>query len=154
MPLDEETKLITYKEVVQVPGTKSEIYNRAMEWVNKNYKNPADVTRVRNPEGGVIALLHRIELSMIDKGVNKLAGTVDYSMKIECKEGRYRYTIDNFSLKQATKVPLEKWLDKSDKTYNPMYETYLAQVDEFTRKLIDSLKQGMQPPAEKKADEW
>ena len=47
MPVDPDTKLITYKEVVTVTGTPAELFNRAIEWINKQYKNPADATKVR-----------------------------------------------------------------------------------------------------------
>lgn len=154
MPIDEETKLITYKEVVQQAGNKQELFNRAIEWINKNYKNPADVTRVRNPETGLIELIHRIELNYDDKGVTRSAGIVDYTLRIELKEGRYRYTITNFNLKQASRVPIEKWLDKTDKAYTPACDKYLITIDESTRKLIESLKKGMEPPAAKKVDDW
>jgi len=154
LPIDPDTKLITYKEVVTETGTKAEFFNRAIEWINKQYKNPADATKVRNPETGLIDIIHRIELTYEEKGLTRPAGTVDYSFKIELKEGRYRYTITNFTYRQASRVPLEKWMDKKDKAYSPAWDDYLKQVDEFTRKLIESLKLGMKPPPEKKPDEW
>jgi hypothetical protein len=154
MPIDEDSKLITYKEVVQQTGTRQELFNRAIEWINKTYKNPADVTKVRNPESGIIELIHRIELTYDEKGVTRSGGIVDYNLKIELKEGRYRYTFTNFNLKQASRVPIEKWMDKTDKNYTPACDNYLAQVDEATRKLIETLKKGMEPPAAKKEDIW
>lgn len=154
MPVDADTKLITYKEVVTVPGTPAELFNRAIEWVNKQYKNPADATKVRNPATGIIDIIHRIELVKDDKGLSRPAGIIDYSLKIELKEGRYRYTITSFNLKDASRQPIERWMDKKDKAYIPEWDDYLKQVNEFTLKLIESLKAGMQPPVVKKADEW
>ena len=40
MPIDEETKKICYTQVVEVKGTMNELYRRAIEWFNKQYKNP------------------------------------------------------------------------------------------------------------------
>jgi hypothetical protein len=154
MPVDEETKLITYKEVVTVEGTKRELFNRAIEWIGKNYKNPADVTKVREPETGLIELVHRIELSFDDQGVTRAGGIVDYTLRIELKDGRYRYTFTNFNLKQVSRVPIEKWLDKTDKAYSPNWEHYLFQVDKATQEIIESLKKGMMPPVKKKVDQW
>jgi len=154
LPVDVDTKLITYKEVVTVEGNKSELFNRAIEWVNKQFKNPTEATKVRDPQSGLIDILHRIELTFDEKGVTRSAGIVEYSMKIELKEGRYRYTITNYTYKQASRVPVEKWLDKSDKAYNPAWDNYLSQINQFSNKLIESLKQGMLPPAPKKVDEW
>jgi hypothetical protein len=152
MPVDPDTKLITYKEVVTVAGTPAELFNRAIQWVNKQYKNPVDATKVRDQASGVIEIIHRIELTRIEQGATLLAGRVDYSMKLEMKEGRYRYTITNFIVKDVSRQPLERYLDKKDPSYIPLWDDYLKQVDDFTLKMIESLKQGMQPPAEKKPD--
>jgi hypothetical protein len=154
VPVDPDTKLITYKEVVQVPGTPGELFNRAVEWINTQYKNAADATKVRNPQTGLIEIIHRIELTKDEKGLTRPAGIVDYSMKLEMKEGRYRYTITNFNYKDMSRKPIEFWMDKKDKAYTPEFDNYLKQVNDFTLKLIESLKKGMQPPAPKKPDEW
>jgi len=154
LPVDEETKLITYREVVLQEGSKLELFNRAIEWINKEYKNPADVTKVRNPETGLIELIHRIDLSYDEKGVSRSGGIVDYTLKLELKDERYRYTFTNFNLKQASRVPIERWMDKSDKAYTPSWDLYLSQVDKHTKAVAESLKKGMQPPVAKKADDW
>lgn len=154
IPVDPDTKLITYKEVVTVTGTPTELFNRAIEWINKQYKNPADATKVRNPQTGLIEIIHRIELTRDENGVTRPAGIVDYSMKLEMKEGRYRYTITNYNYKEVSRKPIEYWMDKKDKAYTPAWDNYLKQVDDATRKMIESLKLGMQPPSPKKPDEW
>ena len=43
---------------------------------------------------------------------------------------------------------------KSDLDLGPAWDDYLKQVDDLTRKLIESLKLGMQPPPVKKPDTW
>jgi hypothetical protein len=45
-------------------------------------------------------------------------------------------------------------MNKNDQLYSPAWDDYLKQVDDSTRKLIESLKLGMQPQAEKKPDTW
>lgn len=154
MPVDPETKLITYKDVVTVAGTPAELFNRAIEWINKQYKNPADATKVRDQASGIIEIVHRIEITRIEQGATLMAGRVDYSMKLEMKEGRFRYTITNFNMKDISRQPLERYMDKKDKSYIPAWDDYLKQVDDFTRNMIESLKHSMQPPAEKKPDTW
>lgn len=39
MPIDENTKLITFQERVDEKGTPQELYDRAMVWVKQYYKN-------------------------------------------------------------------------------------------------------------------
>lgn len=154
LPLDPDTKKITYKEVVTVQGTPAELFNRAIEWTNKQYKNPADATKVRDQASGVIEIIHRIELTRKEQGATLLAGIVDYSMKLEMKDGRFRYTITNFNYKDKSRQPLERYMNKNDQSYAPIWDDYLKQVDDATRKLIESLKQGMQAPPVKKPDQW
>jgi len=154
MPVDPDTKLITYKEVVTTTGTPAELYNRAIAWVNKQYKNPADATKVRDPSSGVIEIIHRFEITQKVQGVTLMAEVVDYSLKLELKEGRYRYIITNFNAKDVSRQPVERWLNKNDQSYIPAWDDYLKQVDDLTHKLIESLKLGMQPPAAKKPDTW
>lgn len=154
LPVDPETNLITYKDVVTDPGTPAELFNRAIEWINKEYKNPVDATKVRDQASGVIEIVHRIEITKVDQGTTIVAGRVDYSMKLEMKDGRYRYTITNFIWRDKSRQPLEQYTDKQSQLYTPAWDGYLKQVDDFTRKLIDSLKKGMQTPAAKKPDNW
>ena len=154
MPVDPDTKLITYKEVVTTTGKPADLYIRAIAWVNKQYKNPADATKVRDPETGLIEITHRFEITKVEKGATLLAGVVDYTLKLELKDGRYRYTITNFNLKSVSRQPIEQWLDKNSQTYTPAWDDYLKQVDVQIHKLIDGLKLAMQPTADKKPDNW
>ena len=72
MPVDPDTKLITYKEVVTTTGKPADLYIRAIAWVNKQYKNPADATKVRDPETGLIEITHRFEITQVEKGTTRL----------------------------------------------------------------------------------
>ncbi|MCD4729883.1 MAG: DUF4468 domain-containing protein [Bacteroidales bacterium] len=151
LPIDEETGLITYKEVVEEEGTKKEYFNRAIGWINNFYKNPVDVTKTRDPESGIIKGIHRFKIkNKNEDGSLSDDGIVQYQFLLEFKEGRYRYTLTEFVLRQASKIPAEKWLSKSD----PQSKSYLKQLDEFAQNWITELKKGMQPKVEKKDDEW
>ncbi len=150
-PVDEETGLITYKDVVEEIGNKEEFFNRAIGWINEYYKNPVDVTKVRDPKTGVIKGLHRFKIKETNEdGLQTDAGVVQYRFLLEFKEGRYRYTLTEFVLRQSSKIPTEKWLNDAD----PKSKSYLTQLDEFAQSWIKSLKKGMQPKVEKNDDDW
>lgn len=151
-PIDTDTKLITYQEVVQQNGSQDELYIRAIEWINTYYKNPADVCRIRNRESGVIEILHRFEVVSPETNLN--VGIVNYELKMEFKPGRYRYTISNLTLRQASRFPVEKWLDKSDTGYTPVYDNYMQQVDKQVNELISSFKAGLSPVELKPEEKW
>jgi hypothetical protein len=155
VPVDEETGLIIYQDVIQEEGDREEFFNRAIGWINSFYANPVDVTKTRNPESGIIKGLHRFKIKSATKdGTEVDAGVVQYEFSLEFREGRYRYTLSDFVLRQTSRVPVEKWLDKNDPQYNPLWDDFLIQVDDFAQNWIGSLKDGMKPPKVKADDDW
>ncbi|HNW68887.1 MAG TPA: DUF4468 domain-containing protein [Bacteroidales bacterium] len=154
VPVDEDTKLITYKDVVQQEGDKDKLYKTAIAWVNANYKNPNEVTSIREPENGKLVLNHRFKITNVDKkGLKTDAGVINYTLKLEFKPGKYRYIFTDFTLQATSKFPLERWLDKNDPQYKPECEVWLYQVDTTVNGIIKSLKKGMVPKVDK-PDEW
>jgi hypothetical protein len=154
VPIDEDTKLITYKEVVQQEGEINKLYNTAIAWVNVNYKNPNEVTEVRDAENGKLVLKHRFKIFNMDsKGFRSDAGVINYTLKLEFKPNKYRYIFTDFSLATTSKFPLERWLDKNDPQYTPACDNYIFQVDSTVHGIIKSLKKGMVPKIPK-PDEW
>lgn len=153
MPIDDDTKLITYKEVIKEKGTKDELYDRGFAWFHKFFKNPADVIKVTNKDEGMIKGVARMQIYNEVKGVKSLKGVVEFTITTEFKDGRYRYTITNFNLKQASYFPLEKWLNTKEDTYKENVNKYLTQVDAYINVLIKNLVDAMEP-AVKKKDVW
>ncbi|MBN2174085.1 MAG: DUF4468 domain-containing protein [Bacteroidales bacterium] len=154
-PIDETTGQITYQEVVEEEGTKDDFFNRAIGWINEFYANPVDVTKTRDAKSGIIKGLHRFNIKNTDKDGNSIdAGKIQYQFTLEFKDGRYRYTLYDFILRDASKFPVERWLDKDDPQYNEYSQSNLDQIYEFVQEWIKSLKEGMKPKPEKKDDNW
>jgi len=155
LPVDPDLKKIIYQEVVQQEGIKDTLYNRAISWINKFFENPQGITKVRDPENGKIIGSYRMRMqdTLLDGSKTLSNIIVVCTFTIEAKDGRYRYTLDDFYVPGSSKIPLEKWLDKTDPYYSPKYEDYLKQVDQYVNRFITSLKEGMQPPIIK-VDEW
>lgn len=156
IPVDENTGLIIYQEVFQEEGSKKELFNRASEWLHQYFANPVHVTKVRDASSGIIKGRHQFELFYEDNdGNKKRAGMVLYSFKIEARDGRYRYTLDELLLRQQSRYPLEKWLDTSDPNYNPQWKEYLQQLDDYVRKdFVPSLQEAMKPKVAVEEEEW
>lgn len=154
IPVDPDTKLITYKDVITESGNKDELYIRSFDWINANYKNPSEVTRRRDAVNGEIEGQHRIQLFYKDKDGNTIkTGLVEYTFKLQFKDNKYRYIFTNFYLKDKSRYPIENWLDKNNPGYSPLWDDYLKIIDNHISKLIDNLKAVM--PAKKiKKDEW
>ncbi len=145
IPVDTNTKLVTYKGAINLAGTKDELYKRAIEWVNANYKNAIDVTHRRDAVNGEIEGQHRIQLFFKDKDGNIVkTGLVEYSFIIQMKDNKYRYNFSNFYLKEKSRYAVENWLDKKKQGYSPLWDEYLTIIDTQISKLIDSLKAVMQ----------
>lgn len=154
VPIDEDTKLITYKAVIQQEGDINKLYITAIAWVNANYKNPNEVTTIREPENGKLVLNHRFKIFDVDKkGFRTDAHVINYTLKLEFKPNKYRYIFTDFSLATTSKFPLERWLDKNDLQYTPTCDNYIFQVDTTVNGIIKSLKKGMVPKIAK-PDEW
>jgi hypothetical protein len=155
VPVNEDTGLITWQAVVEQNGEPITLYNRCIEWINSQYKNSQEVTKVRKPEEGLIVINHGIRLyDTLDDGNIVASNTVvNYVLRLEFKENRYRYTFTDFTMKAMSRYPLERWLDEKDATYSLKWNGYLVQVDAEVSRLIKSLKEGM---IEKvvKPDEW
>jgi hypothetical protein len=156
MPMDPVTGLITYQEVVEEKGTKDELFNRGSTWLRIFYANPMAVSQVRDQSTGLIRGDHNIKVYFTDEaGVKQEGGIILYTFKIEFKEGKYRYTLDNFLVKKVSKYPLEKWMNPMDPEYTPLWNSYLEQVDKFVREeWIPSLKANMVPEVKKEEAEW
>jgi len=152
-PVDDETGLFTYKEVITQTGTKEILYDRGLAWVRKQYRNPSEVLGQRSPEEGFITGKANIRIHNVNKkGEKTPAGLVTYQFRIEFKENRYRYVFFDFQFKADSKFPLERWINET-KYQTPAYQAYLEEVNKHIEDTIESLLEGMKPVAVKK-DEW
>ncbi len=143
VPVDPITKMITYEGVVEVKGaTAIMLYQRTLEWFNSNYKNPTDVIRDNDEAGNKIVGKHRFKITNPpDKsGVRGDAGLVQYTITIASRDGRFKYEITEFSWKQLSVYPCERWLDKSAPGYSEVYNEYLIQIDKEMLNLIANFK--------------
>jgi len=145
VPVNEDTGLITWQGVQEQNGTPLPLYNRCIEWINSQYKNSQEVTKVRKPEDGLIVINHGIRLydTLTDGSVVASNTIVNYVLRLEFKENRYRYTFTDFTMKAMSRYPLERWLDEKDATWSPKWNGYLIQIDKEVNRLIESLKEGM-----------
>lgn len=158
MPMSEETKLVTYSEVVITNGYgKAELYDKAFAWLSAFYKNPADVLREKDRDAGTMELKARFKIfnPIVKKNdVATPAGDVQYSLNLDFKEGKFRYTLTAINWKQASYYPIERWMDKSSQSYIPAWDYYLQQTDENCKKIIADLVKTMTTTAPVKKDEW
>ena len=155
IPVDDDTKMIRFREVIDEPGTKEELFNRCVYWLNNFYKDPTRVTTIRDIATGKIAGRHQFRIyQYLEDSIKKPAGMIRYTFTIEMKDNKYRYTINELILKSRTNIPVEKWLNKDDPAYNPLWDSYLQQIADYVNNWSETLKEKMKPEPEKKKDDW
>jgi hypothetical protein len=155
LPIDPDSKKIMYREVVEQQGIPAYLYDKAIEWFGYYYLNPQSVYTVQSKENGKIEGLGKMRILYTDEasGVQREGGVIQYQIKMELKDNKYRYTLTDFNLKGASRFPIEKWMNKSDPAHNPNWDSYLYQVDTTIQRLISTMKDKMKPAVVKK-DEW
>ena len=89
---------LQFQEVVQVEGaTRDQLYDAAVLWFGRTFQSSKDVLQVQSRESGTLIgkalFAYEPVIFMASSGIR---GVVRYTITIEMKDGRYRYTIDNF----------------------------------------------------------
>lgn len=156
MPIDSITKLVSYSAVIAKPNTSQrELYFRADAWIKSYFKNPTGVIQSMDTTKWTIELKHGFDThKTTETGATLIQATFKYSITLNFKEGKFRYTITNFSKKDVTQFPVEKMLDDNDPHRDWNVEV-LQQLDDHIMELLQSLKARMDLPATSvKKDEW
>ena len=154
LPINEDTKLVTYQDVVTEKASPQELYDRAMIWIKEYYKNTNEVIKSSDREKGIINIRSSVRIYFKKEGgVSTFRNIVYYNFKLECRQDRYRYTITDFKENNAAGSTIETWFNRESPRWDPSYYDFLTQVDEQVRVLIEKLGEGMLPKVEK-VDEW
>ena len=94
LPTDPATHLVAYTGVVEVPGaTQAQLYDRAYEWVVKNYGSAQRVIQMQDKEAGKIIVKGRTPAYF--KGHE--FGWITHTLSFYVKDGKYKYDITDFA---------------------------------------------------------
>ena len=157
LPIDETTKLITYAKVQEISGArKDSLYRKAMSWCLSYFVNPNDVIREKDEADGKILCKARFKIMnpADKKGFATEGGSVQYTLKLLFKDGRYRMEFTEFNWKQTSYYPCEKWMDTANQYYKPEFEFYLTQLDEKVKEITAALTKSMLEKGPSKKDDW
>jgi hypothetical protein len=157
MPIDETSKLITYTSVTDVVGiNKNDLFNRALSWANKYYKNPNEVIREKDSIEGKIVCKGRYKISNPPdkKGFSSDAGLVQYTLTLQFKDGKFKSVLTAINWKQDSYYPAEKWMDDKSAYYKTEFDFYLEQVNTESNKILSDLKKGASTTTAVKKDDW
>ncbi len=154
LPVNNETKLITYTEVVSTNGTADALYSKAHKWFFSHYKNPNNVVKESTNHKIMARPRFKILNPPDKKGIKTMGGIVLYTFTAIFKDGKYKYTITNIEWKQSSKYPIEKWMDKSAPHYKEKYSYYLEQVNTEIKNTLDSFKSNIAQKDKKVEETW
>jgi len=158
IPFDTETQTVEFSNVIHVQGTKDQLFNRCVYWLNNYYKSPTRVTQIRDLPSGKILGKHFFSLYTLDTidNVKKKTAKVNYTFTIIFKDGRYRWEINELEVISGRKVPIGEMLNKSDTMYHKKWKSYLIQINDFIENWSNNLENKMQPekPKKEENDNW
>lgn len=153
-PVDEDSGKIEYQEVVEAEGKTKELFYRAITWMNDHWKNARGMIKEQDPTNGVLKAEVRFDIrKKKENGGTKRAGRLVYVLKMEFKDGRYRYTINNLNLLKTSIYPLERWINPESEYYDQRDPEKLRIIAEEIDKVIKSMKEGMKKE-EEEDDDW
>lgn len=135
---------VIYTDVLEVEGlSKDELYNLAKKWVVLKYKSANHVIQLDDKDNGIIIGKGNFAIDYYSR-----KPTIEHTLQIETKDGRYKYTISNFIYSdiQNSTFTLENF-PKSWAGKKKLYQT----LDEKVRSIIDNLKKSMEKDLK---DDW
>ncbi|MGY6648328.1 DUF4468 domain-containing protein [Wenyingzhuangia sp. IMCC45574] len=135
---------VVYTEVIKVENiNKKELYNRAKKWVVLKYKSANDVIQLDDKEDGIIIGKGNFGIKYYSR-----KPTIEHTIQIETKDGRYKYTVSSFiySDVQNDTFTIEKF-PKSWFGKKKLYKT----LDEKVNSIIADLKKFMKTELK---DDW
>ena len=104
IPRDSATGKLAYQGIVPVPGASKEaLFVRAHEWVSATFRSAKDVVQLDDKQAGVLVVKGcYIPTSIGSTGI--YATYYWHTVKIEVKDGRFRYTITDFYKEGGTRL--------------------------------------------------
>src|SRR6478609_518371 len=101
-PTDEQTKRVTFTETVIVGDTlkKDVLYKRAKEWLMRTY--PGVKFTLEDEVGAKYMMAGTFKVKLTYDFKYKADHTVNYMVTIIVKDGKYKYTLTEFSMYKAS----------------------------------------------------
>jgi hypothetical protein len=94
--LAQEPEPLKFSEVIQIEGASSKnLHDRCLDWFAQAYNNSDEVLKSSSPDKLIAKPLIRYN-PRIFSGSEQTKGTIDYTIMVQFKDGRYRYSVYDF----------------------------------------------------------
>ena len=90
---------LIFTEAIEVPGiNKDELFIRAREWFNENFKSSKDVLQIADKESGELSGKGFMEVGYMFHylGERKFTTDVNFQTNVWVKDGKFKYEMSNF----------------------------------------------------------
>ncbi len=154
-PVDETSKLVTYTDVIQVPGIATDsLYNVAMAWMKTFYVSPSQAIKSQSKEEGIIEIKHQFQITRKEKNQEVKSGQINYYLTLQFRDGRFKYTVTKINVQGNSYFGIEKWINEEQFKKDETVIGYLIQIDKFMQDLVLSLETEVKPVVAPKEEEW
>ncbi len=162
LPMDEKKEFITYSKVITLDGTTAdELYKRGKKWFFSYYKNPTEKIRTDDSLKKEMEGFIRFKLMVPDKkGVVSDVTTIQYSLFLTFKDGRYKYSITNINEKSVSNLGIEHWIPTlpAGKDAAPAdaekHALWLTTIDKEIKATIDAMEKGVADKGTPAKEDW
>jgi len=153
---------ITYTGVVQADSiAASELYRRAKKFVAMNYKSAKDVIQYDDPQKGELICKGSVKQSWQSSYSDIQDTYVTHTFSIECRDGRYKYSITDLRITYAYFSPaansiqdvdmeLEQWNVARPKNL----VKYLEPLDIEFKSLISAMESSLSKDIPDSKEDW
>ena len=98
LPISEKTNKITYEGVINIEGaTATDLYLKANEWFAIAFNSANNVIQMQDKEAGKLIGKGAIQARLKQYGSLKYSGLWNYTLSINTREGRYKYSFTNIN---------------------------------------------------------
>lgn len=152
LPMDSARGSVAYTQVIKIDSVNAaQLYAKAKIWIADEFRSAKDVIQFDDKE------LHTVIVKGVDQfyikglvGNNEPAGWINFSMKIECKDEKYKYTISDFVIESTWGT---KRIEDYKGTKGQKQNAY-KQVNDIAVSLAAGLEKAMNKTVLSNASDW
>lgn len=143
-------------QVVIIEGkTAADLYTKTKEWINKHYVNPKEVLKAEI-ENNMVRLSGYCQDCCEQKGLVKVYFDFNYTIEIEFKDGKYRYSCSVTELSDDGKAVMLNpgHFFKKDGSPRGMYDRSIETIEASVNETYSSLYKYLTGVTQINNSEW
>lgn len=135
-PKNEEGKY-EFSEVIQCEFDKSDLFSRAQKWILNKFGDYKDIVVYESEDEGRITVKPEVEIQNLGIDMGTLVSFFEHGqflLTIDCKDGKYRYRINDIIFKKYRHGSLIGLVHDYD--YSPDY--HLKEIQNYEKRIAET----------------